>query len=219
MTRIRIIVGLLVVGFVLLVGQAAIGTDSNQVDFWCEDGMKFEPVDTPFIVPEPPPGATWTLLVLKGGTTNETVVNPVVGQAYSHSTKDNSHVILCYEEEVTPSTTTTSTTTSTTTTAPTTTTSTTVPTPTTTTTIPTTTTTSEPPTSTTTVPPSTTSTTEVPPPTYIESGDAGYFDEVEEGEEHEDEGFDWLFFGMSAIIAGFAGGIAFLTVKRIQERP
>jgi len=88
----------------------------NQVAFWCEPddaGQKFEPVDTPFIVPEPLEGTTWTLLVLKAGSgegANETVVNPVVGQGYSHSSgQDNSHTILCFEDEVTTTTTTTTT--------------------------------------------------------------------------------------------------------------
>ena len=110
----------------------------NNVNDWCEDGVKIEPVSTPFVVPEPPSGATWTLLVLKAGTTNETVVNPVVGQAYFPSNdKDISHVILCYEED--PPTTTTTTTT---TTIPDTSTTTTIPEETTTTTVPDTSTTS-----------------------------------------------------------------------------
>jgi cobalamin biosynthesis Mg chelatase CobN len=75
-------------------------TTLNQVSDWCngEDGTKYEePVDTPFIVPAPPDGTVWTLIVLKAGTTNETVPYPVVGDSYSHSEHDNSHIILCWE--------------------------------------------------------------------------------------------------------------------------
>ncbi len=188
-------------------------TESNQVDFWCEDGMKFEPVSTPYVVPAPPAGATWTLLVLKAGTENQTIAKPVVGQAYSHSNgKDISHVILCYEEEVPPSTTTTTTEpppTTTTTEPPVTTTTSMVPPSSTTTTTepPTTTTTSttQPPVTSTTAPPDpTTTTTEVPPPTLIESGDAGYFGEEDDGHEHE--GTDWGF-GGSMFFFGVALGV------------
>ena len=104
-----------VVLLVMAVPVAAFGQanpEENQVEFWCDSGgVKYEPVDTPFIVPEPPEGKTWTLLVLKGGTTNEVIQRPVVGQGYSHSEHDNSHVILCWEDGET-STTTSSTTTS-----------------------------------------------------------------------------------------------------------
>ncbi len=127
-------------------------------------------------------------------------------------------VFECFKERPPPSTT-TSTTISTTTTAPMTTTSTTAPTPTTTTTILTTTTTSQPPPSTTTVPPGpTTTTTKVPPPTLIESGDAGYIDEEDNGHEHE--GTDWgfggsmFFFGMAL---GILVGVAILTYMRNRD--
>ncbi len=185
-------------------------TDSNQVDFWCDDGMKVEPVSTPYVVPAPPAGTTWTLLVLKAGLDNQTIANPVVGQAYSHSNgKDISHVILCYEEEVPPSTTTTIPTTTTTAPRTTTTTTTEPPLSTTTTTVVITTTSTLPPptssTSTTTVPPDpTTTTTEVPPPTYIESGDAGYIGEADDGHEHEDN-LGWIAKLLLAVV--FAGSV------------
>jgi len=87
-------------------------SEKNKVGYWCEDGIKYEPVDTPFIVPAPPAGTTWTLIVLKGGTTNQTHATPKTGETYSHSEHENSHVILCYEEASTtttePSTTTSS---------------------------------------------------------------------------------------------------------------
>jgi len=72
----------------------------NQVEYWCPaGGVKYEPVDTPFVVPAPPAGFTWTLLVLKAGSgdgENEQFPNPVVGQAYSRTDgKDISHAILC----------------------------------------------------------------------------------------------------------------------------
>lgn len=103
----------------------------NDVDFWCQQGVKLEPVSTPFVVPPPPGGFTWTLLVLKAGSDesvpqapgpNETFSNPVVGQAYvHHSGKDISHVILCKVPSTTtttaPTTTAPSTTIATTTTA------------------------------------------------------------------------------------------------------
>jgi hypothetical protein len=84
--------------------------NSNQVEYWCPNGgVKYEPVDTPFTVPPPPEGFTWTLLVLKAGneetsveTENETFPNPVVGQEYSRTDGKNiSHVILCHGPLVT----------------------------------------------------------------------------------------------------------------------
>ncbi len=135
----------LIAMLVLLAGNAYGQSDENTVEFWCDNGEKIEPVDTPFIVPDPPEGTTWTLLVLKAGTMNSTVSSPVVGQAYSHpSGKEISHVILCYTIIMdTPSTsTTTPTTSSTTTTDPASTTSSSTPTP----TAPTTSTSTAPPT-------------------------------------------------------------------------
>ena len=102
-----------------------VNPEANGPAYWCgEDGVKYEPVDTPFIVPEPEEGTTWTLLVLKGGTTNEVIPLPVVGQGYSHSVSANSHVILCWDA-TDPTTTTTTTPTTTAPTTSTTTTSTT----------------------------------------------------------------------------------------------
>lgn len=101
--------------------------NSNQVEYWCPNGgVKYEPVSTPFVVPAPPEGFSWTLLVLKAGseesteTVNETFPNPIVGQAYSRTDgKDISHAILCQSATTTTtagSTTTTPTTLATTTT-------------------------------------------------------------------------------------------------------
>jgi len=148
----------------------------NQVEDWCEfGGVKLEPVDTPFIVPE----GDWSLLVLKAGsdqsadTPNETFPDPIVGQAYTPSNgKDISHAILCYSPEEPSTTTTTSIPTSTTTTVttpPTTTsTSTTTTTEPSTTTTETPTTTQPPPTSS--IPPDTSPTTTAPSPCVPETG-------------------------------------------------
>lgn len=134
-------------------GEAApVDPATNNVSYWCQDdggygGVKYEPVDDPFIVPVPPEGTAWELLVLKAGTTNETVVNPIPGQSYSHSEHDNSHVILCWEPVIV----------------------------TTTTTLPPTTTTTLPPTTTTTVAPTTTepATTTTVEATTTTSGEGG----------------------------------------------
>ena len=96
---------LVVLGLGLVAGAGGAEPDANKVAYWCEQGIKIEPVDTPFVVPEPPEGYTWTLLVIKGGTTNQTFENPVVGDSYSHSAHDNSHVILCKEADPETSTT------------------------------------------------------------------------------------------------------------------
>jgi len=95
------------------------GGDTNKVEYWCPNGgIKYEPVSTPFIVPAPPDGKVWTLLVLKAGSEqggsveeeNQQFPNPVVGQAYSRTDgKGISHAILCYDN--TPTTTTMKTTT------------------------------------------------------------------------------------------------------------
>ena len=147
---------------VMAIMTGALATDTNHVSYWCEDGVKYEPVDTPFHVPEPATGTVWSLLILKAGSgdgQNETWDYPDVGGWYSHSSgKDNSHAILCIEEEQTTTTVpdTTTTVPDTTTTVPDTTTTV----PDTTTTIPETTTTV--PETTTTVPEETTT---VPPTT------------------------------------------------------
>lgn len=81
--------------------------NTNEVAYWCGSsdlGVKYDPVSTPFVVPAPPAGTVWTLLVLKAGSDvsvetgeNETFTDPVVGQSYTHSSgKDLSHAILCY---------------------------------------------------------------------------------------------------------------------------
>jgi hypothetical protein len=104
------------------IASATEGT-GNQVDDWCDAGIKHDNLSGPsFTVPEPPAGTTWTLLVIKSGTENETWVNPTPGQTYTPANgKDVSHAILCYRED-TSTTTTTETPSSTTTEAPTTTT-------------------------------------------------------------------------------------------------
>jgi len=137
----------------------------NQVSDWCEVGFKYEPVATPFVVPAPAAGTTWTLLVLKAGSgadENTTFGYPTPGQSYYHGTgKDISHAILCYEQQTTTTTIVVTTTTvpDTTTTTVSDTTTTTVP-DTTTTTRVTTTTTTEPETTTTTTLGTTTTTTQ-----------------------------------------------------------
>ena len=105
---------------------SAQATDSNQVDFWCDEGIKVEPIGTPsFTVPPPPDGFTWTLLVVKSATDNEVFPNPIPGQSYTPSNgHDVSHVILCMEPTTDPTTTTTTDPTTTTTTDPSTTTTT-----------------------------------------------------------------------------------------------
>ena len=41
----------------LIVTGSARAIDSNQVEFWCETGIKVEPIGTAsFTVPPPPPG-------------------------------------------------------------------------------------------------------------------------------------------------------------------
>ena len=113
-----VLVGLLAVTVGLLAAPALADEDDehrkNQVSDWCETGVKFDDADTPFIVPPPPDGYVWTLLVLKSGSTagqNETFPNPIVGDGYSHTLGDNSHAILC--KEPAPETTTTTSTTTT----------------------------------------------------------------------------------------------------------
>ena len=117
--RIIVMAVALVAGLVLLAGNAYGQSDENAVDFWCDNGEKIEPVDTPFIVPDPPEGTTWTRLVLKSGTQNIQITDPIPGQAYSHpSGKEISHVILCYEVGTSSTTTSTTMSSSTSTTTP-----------------------------------------------------------------------------------------------------
>ncbi|MCH8991535.1 MAG: hypothetical protein IIA44_07270, partial [Acidobacteria bacterium] len=106
----------LMAGFLLvtIVTGSARAIDSNQVEFWCETGIKVEPVGTAsFTVPPPPAGSSWTLLVLKSGTDNEEFPNPIPGQSYTPSNgRDVSHAILC-SQPIPPPTTSSTTTSST----------------------------------------------------------------------------------------------------------
>ena len=157
---------------VVLLDGSARATDSNQVDFWCEEGRKIEPVGTSsYTVPQPPGGYTWTLLVIKSATGNEEFPNPIPGHSYTPSNgHDVSFVILCMEAVQPTTTTTSSTTTTTPTTATTVATTTTVSPPTTTVTTlppdppPTTTLPPDPPPTTSTLPPNPSATTTEPPP-------------------------------------------------------
>lgn len=210
------VVAALVLGLsvVVVFNGPARATDSNQVDFWCEEGVKIEPIGTPsYTVPQPPDGYTWTLLVIKSATDNEVFPNPVPGQSYTPSNgHDVSHVILCMEP-VQVTTTTTTTAPTTTTTAPTTTT--TAPATTTTTTVPTTTTTTpvmvtlppDPPMTTSTLPPDTT-TTEPPPEGGVSAG--GGATAVGGGE----FAVLWLAAGALALLSG----VALLAMKRSPGR-
>lgn len=106
--------GLALIGAILLTlggvtAASATGSpppNTNEVAYWCEGGhgIKYDGLtSTSFVVPAPPNGFVWTLLVLKAGSdqsvetgANETFPNPVVGQSYSHSSgKTLSHAILC----------------------------------------------------------------------------------------------------------------------------
>ena len=87
-TRSVVMVTALMAGLLLalVVTGSARAIDSNQVEFWCETGIKVEPIDTAsFTVPPPPAGSTWTLLVLKSGTDNQEFPNPIPGQSYTPS--------------------------------------------------------------------------------------------------------------------------------------
>ena len=162
----------LVLAMVAFAGSVGAGndiSDQNKVSYWCDEGVKLEPVSTPFKVPEPPEGYTWTLLVLKAGTENSTALAPVAGQSYVHPNgKQISHVILCKQSNPPVTVATTTEPPTTTTTEPPTTTTTE---PTSTTTTPTSSTTTLPATTTTTVPVTTTSssTTTLPPTTTVTS--------------------------------------------------
>ena len=172
-TRAVVVTTALVMGLLLVMPftGTAQATDSNQVDFWCDEGIKIEPIGTPsYTVPPPPDGFTWTLLVVKSATDNETFPNPIPGQSYTPTNgRDVSHVILCMEPIPTTTTTTTSITTTTTVTTPTTTTTTTSPT---TDPPPSTTTTThvDPPPVTVTIPSGDTTTTEPPPVGGVSAG-------------------------------------------------
>ena len=134
---ILVIIGLALIAFAPFAGaNNPPAPTPNSVEYWCPNGgVKIDPASTPFTVPPPPEGRTWTLLVLKAGdenstpTPNETFVNPTPGTAYSRTDlKSISHVILCQSTVTTtttpttqgddpPTTTSTSTTIATTTTA------------------------------------------------------------------------------------------------------
>ena len=120
--RAVVVMTALVMGLLLVMPftGTARATDSNQVGFWCDEGIKIEPIGTPsFTVPSPPDGFTWTLLVVKSATDNELFPNPIPGQSYTPSNgHDVSYVILCMEPTSTTTTTTTTTTDPSTTTEP-----------------------------------------------------------------------------------------------------
>jgi len=94
------------------------GENTNSVAYWCGSenlGTKIEPVSTPYVLNfQPPEGYTFTDLIVKAGSgdgENEKYA-AVFGNSYSHSSgKDNSHVIVCWEEGTTTTTEETTTTT------------------------------------------------------------------------------------------------------------
>jgi hypothetical protein len=121
MTRSSVALAGMVTALLLAItfAAAAAASDSNQVDFWCDTGIKIDPVNSAsFTVPAPPDGSSWTKLVLKSGLDNEVFSDPVPGRAYTPSNgKDVSHAILCSQvlpPPTTAATTTTGATTSTT---------------------------------------------------------------------------------------------------------
>ena len=193
----------LVMGLLLVMPftGTARATDSNQVDFWCDEGIKIEPIGTPsFTVPPPPDGFTWTLLVVKSATDNGVFPNPIPGQSYTpNNGHDVSHVILCMEQIPTttlPPDPTTTTTTSTSTTSTTTTTTTLPPDPTTTTT------------TTTTLPPDPTTITDPPPVGGVDAGGGATAGGGSEA------AVLWLAGGALALL----GGSTVLAIKRSSER-
>jgi len=128
-------------------------------------------------------------------------------------------VFECFEERPPPSTTTTTSIPSSSTTVPESTTTTTESPVTTTTVLPPITTSTTSPvssttTTTTTLPPPSSTTTEVPPPTLIESGDAGYIGEEDDGHEHENDLENDLGFLVALVTFGF--GLGVLTVTAIE---
>ena len=70
--------------------------------------------------------------------------------------------------------------------------------------------------STTTVPQATT--TEVPPPTLIESGDAGYLGEEDDGHEHEDEGAGLAVLLACGLVGMVLGALIVLTLNAVRYR-
>lgn len=78
--------------------------------------IKTEDPGDPYVLPPPPAGTYWTLLVLKAGSAasnddwNTLVENPTPGPYVHPSGKDLSHIIRCYKPGSPPSSTTTTTT-------------------------------------------------------------------------------------------------------------
>lgn len=113
-TLVMVAVLVALAGWLVPAGANPPPPNPNQVEYWCPTGgIKYEDPATPFVVPAPPEGFVWTLLVLKAGNEetsveneNETFPNPVVGQSYERSDdKDISHAILCYAVVTTTTTT------------------------------------------------------------------------------------------------------------------
>lgn len=219
---IRVVIGTLFVVavamfFALFAVQIAFGVEDtrNQVSDWCDNGTKFDDLDGPsFTVPDPPQGATWTLLIIKAGQVNTEILNPVPGVTYFPTNQqDVSHAILCYVESSSTTSTTTSTTSSTsttsattTTTAPTTTTSssttTTSPTSSTSTSLVSTSTTGGP--STTVTTPETTDTIETPVGAVPAGGGAMALQHLATASPVEDAAVLWLIAGGAALAAALS---------------
>jgi len=102
-------VGLVAVGFVLAGPLGASATETNHTEFWQtvsgETCAKYEPVVTPYTLPAPEDGRTYSKVVIKagssghGGVVDENTVyttNLLAGLTFTHlSGKNVSHVILC----------------------------------------------------------------------------------------------------------------------------
>ena len=97
--------GAVATGAALLPGTGAhAAANTNSVAYWCgssDNGVKYEPVSDPFMVPDAPGGFEWSIAVVKAGSgpdENFVVQNPSAGDALSYPGDNpaNSHVILCW---------------------------------------------------------------------------------------------------------------------------
>ena len=82
--------------------------ESNDASYWEQEGWTCtkinESAETAFVMPSPPDGQTWVLLVVKQGTTNYIYSNPIAGHSYPSTGKNSpgySHLIVCSTQTTT----------------------------------------------------------------------------------------------------------------------
>ncbi|HEY7626227.1 MAG TPA: hypothetical protein VH761_04130 [Ilumatobacteraceae bacterium] len=105
--RVTVLLGAATIVSTVLASPAS-AAGPGDVSYWCaQGGVKITVAATSFVVPSPPSGSTWTLLVLdsQGRLLPDVFINPVVGASYSDpGGSEITQAILCQVAAAPPTT-------------------------------------------------------------------------------------------------------------------